>query len=161
MVEFGPENENVEGLSKEAKAKGASGDPLLEDMHADLSEEVAQQSNGNPPELQKPAKPDDLISRTLAGKHGGSEVVSEQPSVGPGELSEIEVLLGDEELMDDVIARILKDQGLVQELLEQVIGLVADSFQLDDQFRGKLIAAALADRGLREMVKRDLIADTS
>lgn len=163
MVQVGSEkgSKDVKGFPKDGKGIDAVGVHILEGMVADRSPEVAHQLDGNPPDLQKPPKIDDLITGTLEGKHAVSDVVSEQPGGSPDELSEIEILAGDKALMDDVIANILKDQEVVNDLLGEVIDEVANIFQHDAEFRGKLIATALADPDLREMVKRDLLADAS
>lgn len=162
MVQGGPEkeDEDVKGFSKEGKAIEAVDVHILEEMVANISQEVVHQLDGNTPDLQKQLSFDDLITGTLEGKHTGSDVVGEQPGGSPDGLSEIEILLGDEALMDDVIANILQDREVVDDLLREVIDEVAEIFQHDAEFRGKLIATALADPDLREMVKRDLLADT-
>lgn len=161
MVQGGPEkeDEDVKGFPKDGKAIEAVDVRILEEMVADISQEVAPQLDGNTPDLQKQLSFDDLITGALEGKQAGSDVVREQPGGSPDELSEIKILLGDEALMDDVIANILQDREVVDDLLREVIDEVAETFQHDAEFRGKLIATALADPDLREMVKRDLLAD--
>jgi len=160
-VEPEKEGEDVKGFPKDGKAIDAVGVHILEGMVADTSPEVAHQLDDNPPDLQNPPKIDDPITGTLEGKHAGSDVVSERPMGSPDELSEIEILLGDEALMDDVIANILEHEEVVNNLLGEVIDEVAEIFQHDAEFRGKLIATALADPHVRGMVKRDLLADAS
>ncbi|MBS1259516.1 MAG: hypothetical protein MAG551_02588 [Candidatus Scalindua arabica] len=67
-------------------------------------------------------------------------------------------MLEDESLVDEIVAAVVSDKKVLQELAEDVADELEDILEDDPTFRGKVIEVASADPAFKKSVTEELIA---
>ena len=75
------------------------------------------------------------------------------------EASDIKRLLADPTLTEDIAKAVVEDSGALDDLAEDVADKMEDELQDDEDFKKKLLDAAMASPDFRKKVAKELVDD--